>query len=243
MRFRWRRWTLRRMRLPGRALGRWLVVVCGLGVLVVALAGAAGPFERTREFREVSACEQGAGGCFDAEKGSIVARRTYTTTSTHTDANGSTTTTTTVHHEVTWQRADGSRRARDVPSSFYAAAPEGQEAVLQLWRGEVVGVKVMGAAAWFLPESGSSLRWWSYLAHLGVGVLLWGLLFGWWDGFFMLAFRLFCWMFLSVVPVGFVTHGLAYGFATGSGLVFEILTGAFFALVAGAMLVSTLNDW
>ncbi|MDX3660001.1 hypothetical protein PV646_22095 [Streptomyces sp. ID05-26A] len=242
MRFRWRRWTLRRVTLPGRAPGRWVVVACGLGVLVVALVGAAGPFERTREFREVAACEQGTGGCFDAERSSIVARRTYTTTSSHTDANGSTTTTTTVHREITWQRADGSRRARDVPLAFYTATQEGQEAVLQLWRGEVVGVKVTGAAAWFLPESGSSLRWWSYLAHLGVGVLLWGLLFGWWDGLFMLAFRLFSWMFLSIVPVGYLTHGLAYGFVTGSGLVSEIATGAVMALVAGWMLIATLND-
>lgn len=233
--------------LPKRSLGRWIVVALGLGVLVAALAGAADPYRQTRQFREVVACERGAGDCFGSEPGSIVGRRTYTTTTTttHTDANGHTytTTNTTTHYEVTWQRADGSRRARDVSSSFYRKAKEGQPATLRLWRQEVVGVEVMGDAQWFLPKVGHTLGYWLYLAFFGLGVLLWGLLFGWWDGFFMLAFRTFAWMFMSFMPVSMTTDALAYGLETGGGLVVEILFCLFFAGIAGAMLVGSINDW
>ncbi|MCX4460447.1 hypothetical protein OG585_51550 (plasmid) [Streptomyces sp. NBC_01340] len=65
-------------------------------------------------------------------------------------------------------------------SSFYSKAKEGQSATLRLWRDEVVGVEVMGDAQWFLPKSGAALNAWLYLAFFGLGVLLWGLLFGRW---------------------------------------------------------------
>jgi hypothetical protein len=39
-------------------------------------------------------------------------------------------------------------------------------------------------------RAGQTLGYWLYLAHFGLGVLLWGLIFGWWDGLFMLAFRM-----------------------------------------------------
>ncbi len=225
---------LRRGSLPKRSLGRWIVVALGLGVLVAALAAAADPYRQTQAFHEVVACDRGVGDCFGNEPGSIADRRTYTTTDT--DANGNMSTTTT-HYEVTWQRANGSRQTRDVSSSFYRKAQEGQLATLRLWREEVVGVVVMGGTQWFLPESDETLGYWLYLAFFGLGVLLWGLLFGWWDGFFMLVFRTFAWMFMSFVPVSMTTHALAYGLDTGAGLVVEIAFGVFFIGIAGGMLV------
>jgi hypothetical protein len=243
MRLRRFRLLPRRVSLPERSLGRWIVVAIGLGVLVAALAGAADPYRQTREFREVVACDRGVGECFGSEAGSIVGQRTYTTTSTDTDGNGNTSTSTTTHYEVTWQRADGSRQARDVSSSFYSKAKEGQPATLRLWRGEVVGVEVMGDAQWFLPKSGAALNAWLYLAFFGLGVLLWGLLFGWWDGFFMLTFRTFTWMFMSFLPVDMTTGYLAYGLATGADLVIEIVFALFFTGIAGGMLFGSLDDW
>jgi hypothetical protein len=223
------------------------VVALGLGVLVAALAGATDPYRQTREFREVVACERAASDCFGSEAGSVVDRRTYTTTSTttYTDGNGHTytSTTTTTHYEVTWQRADGSREARNVSLRFYAKAKEGQPAALRIWHGEVVGVEVMGEAHWFLPKSGAVLNGWLYLAFFGLGVLLWGVLFGWWDGLFMLAFRTFAWMFIGFLPVGMTTDALAYGLATGADLVIEIAFALFFTGIAGGMLFGSLDDW
>ncbi|WP_152362744.1 hypothetical protein [Microlunatus speluncae] len=213
----------------------------GAVVLTVALLGAAGPFRQTQEFRAVVDCEHGLEDCFAREPATIAARRTYTTTSTSTDANGHTSTTTTTHYEVTWQRPDGQRQARDVGPEFYEKAREGLPADLRTWRGEVVGVEVMGAAAWFLPASGESLSYWLYLAHLGLGMLLWGLIFGWWDGFFMLIFRGFAWMFLSFIPVHLLTQSLAFGLEPGVGLVVEIGFGLAFLGIAGWMLISTLD--
>ena len=229
--------------LPGRSLRRWVVVALGLGVLVTGLAGAAAPYRQTVRFGEAAVCERDAGGCFGQEAGSIVGRRTYTTTSTQTDANGNSSTTTTTHYAVTWQRHDGSQQDRDVSSSFYDKAQEGQPANLRLWQGEVVGVEVMGGAEWFLPESGESLGHWLYLAHFGLGVLLWGLLFGWWDGFFMLAFRAFAWMFTSFVPVSMATDYLAYGLDFGFGSVATAVFGVFSVVIAGWMLVGSLGRW
>ncbi|MGW4797701.1 hypothetical protein ACWEPC_35300 [Nonomuraea sp. NPDC004297] len=235
---------------PRRPLGaatprRWTVVVLGLGIIVLALAGAAGPYRQTGAFREVVACEQRTGGCFDSEPGSVVKRRTYTTTSTttHTDANGHTYTTsdTTIHYEVTWRRAGGAEESRDVSSGFYGGVAEGQAVTLRLWRGEVVGLRATGDAQWFEPAPSRSLRYWLLLAFLGLGVTLWGLLFGWWDGLFMLAFRTFSWMFLSFLPVNLVSTALTYGLTPGFGLVVQIAFCVFFAVIAGWMLLNTLG--
>jgi hypothetical protein len=237
MRFRQYRGLSGRVSLPDRSSGRWIVVTLGLVVLVVALAAAAGPYRQTREFRAAVKCGQG-NDCFDNEAGSIVGRRIYTTT--HTDSDGHTSTTT--HYEVTWQRADdGSRQAHDVSPSFYDKAKEGGPATLRLWKDEVVGVEVMGGAQWFLPESGETLGHRLYLAFFGLGVLLWGLLFGWWDGFFMLFFRTFCWMFMSVMPVGLVTDALAYGLDIGADFVFSVVFIVFSIGLAGGMLFSSLD--
>lgn len=227
--------------LPGRSVGRWIVVAIGLAVLVGALAGAAEPYGRTSEFRQVVACEEHGGACFDHETASIVERHTYTTTSTQNDANGVPTTTTTTHYEVTWQRADGSRQGRDVAASFYDAAREGQPSELRLWRGEVVGVQVAGADQRFVPESGTALGWWLLLAFLGLGVLLWGLLLGWWDGVFLLLFRTFAWMFMAIVPVNLATDALAYGLEPGLGLAFTVGFGIAAIGIAGWLLAGSFD--
>jgi hypothetical protein len=39
-------------------------------------------------------------------------------------------------------------------------------------------VEVTDGSEWFLPESGKTLGYWLLLAFFGLGVLLWGLLFG-----------------------------------------------------------------
>lgn len=81
------------------------------------------------------------------------------------------------------------------------------------------------------------------LAWLGLGLALWALLAGWWDGWFMLAFRTFAWMFLSVTPVDFLTDALAYGPPTGTALVVDVVFGVFATAVAGGMLFATLSRW
>jgi len=101
-----------------------------------------------------------------------------------------------------------------VPSSFYRKAEAGQPATLRLWREEVVGVEVTVARSGSCrsPAKRSATGWaWPFF---GLGVLLWGLLFGW-DGFFMLAFRTLAWMFMSFVPLSMTTDALAYGLDTG----------------------------
>ncbi|WP_406289418.1 hypothetical protein [Embleya sp. NBC_00896] len=206
---------------------------------MVALVGAADPYRQTREFRATVKCERGD-DCFGSEAGSIAGRRTYTTTST--DSEGYTTTTT--HYEVTWQRADGSRQGREVSGNFYRKAQEGEPVTLRLWRDEVVGVEVMGTAEWFLPKSATMLVFWLYLAYFGLGVLLWGMLFGWWDGFFMLCFRTVSWMFTSAVPVQIATDALAYGLNTESAPIGAIVFGVFFTGIAAGMVFSTLrHSW
>jgi hypothetical protein len=80
-----------------------------------------------------------------------------------------------------------------------------------------------------------------YLAYLGLGILLWGLLFGWWDGFFFLGYRTFCWMFMGITPINITADALAYGLNTGLGLILKIVFGVLRVMAAGWMLVSTLN--
>lgn len=155
------------------SLGRWALVALGLAALVAGTAGAAGPYREIRGFRAVVACDRATHDCFAREQVAVGARRTYTTRTTTTDSDGHQGTTTTTHHELTLQRADGSREAREVSWSVYDKAVEGQPAILRLWRGDVVGVEVTGAQQWFQPRAGRQLSYWLYLASVGLGVLLW----------------------------------------------------------------------
>ncbi len=224
-----------------QASHRWfraLLVLLGLGVTVLGIVRAAGPFHDVREFRTLVDCERRA-ECFDRAPGTIVGRDTYTTTST--DGDGHTTTST--HYEVTWEDAGGRRSTKDVSNAFYRAVREGTPAELRLWRGDVVGLKVDGGEQWFLPSVGYALAGWLFLAAMGFGVLAWGLLFGWWDGWFHLCFRLFCWVFFTVVLLGSAVGVLAYGFDSGWALVRDVLGFLFVFGVASAMLLGSLDRW
>lgn len=233
-----RRWrAFRGVRWPGRSVARWVVVGIGAAIVAGAIVGGAGPLQQTQSFHRAVGCDD----CFGTDRGSITARETYTTTSTSTDANGNSNTRTETHYEITWRRSDGSTQSRDVSKNFYDKATEGQPADLRIWRGEVVGVEVMGATERFLPGSSRTLVYWIYLGFLGLGVLLWGLLFGWWDGLFMLAYRTFAWMFLVLMPASMVTHGLAYGFEFGTGTIIQLVLAVLFAAIAVALLVGSLS--
>jgi hypothetical protein len=98
------------------------LVALGLALLAAAFAGAADPYRQTRAFSEVMACDQGAGNCFGTEPGFVVGRRTYTTDTTHTDANGMTSTTATTHYEITWHRG---RRDRAGPGRVVGVLRQG----------------------------------------------------------------------------------------------------------------------
>ena len=223
--------------------GRGILVAVGLGVLGYALVGAAGPYRETRAFHALATCPQAADGCFADEPGLITGRRTWVTTSTSTDANGHTTTTRTTHYEVTWRRADGSQQTRQVAGGFYERVAENRPVTLKVWRGEVVGVTAPGAEAWFPPSVAAVLWLWLLLAHLGIGVALWGLFFGWWDGLFMLCFRSFAWAFAGLVLTAPTAYVLAFGLRVGTGGVWTVVAGVFAVVVAGALVVGSLEEW
>lgn len=221
-----------------RSLGQWVVAAVGLAVLVIGLAFAVGPYQMTREFREVVDCDRGGpDDCFGRESARIRGRRTYTTT--HTDSNGQTHRTR--HYEVTWERDNAVRQTREVPASFYRLARKGEPANLRIWRDDVVSIEVMGGSHWFLPQAAETLRNWLLVAWFGLGVLLLGLLFRGWDGFFMFAFRGFIWMFLGLMPLSMTTHVLAYGWGTGPWNVFRIGVAVVFTGIGAGMLRCTLG--
>jgi hypothetical protein len=217
---------------------RGLLVLIGLGVTVFGIVRAVGPFHDLREFRAVVECDRRA-DCFGREPGTIVARDSYTTTNTDSEGH----TTTSVHYEVTWERADGRRSTRDVSKDFHAAVRAGMPAELRTWRGAVVGLEVDGGEQWFKPSVGYALGGWLFLAAMGFGILVWGLAFGFWDGWFHLFFRLFCWVFLVLLLAGATTGVLAYGFASGWTLVRDVVGFLFVFGIASAMLLGSLDRW
>jgi hypothetical protein len=228
--------------MRGGGVSRWIWVVIGLAMIWGALDAAAEPYRQTVEFRRVTACDGTVGGCLEREPGSIVGTRTWTETTTSTNADGTSSTSTTTYYEATWRRLDGSEETRDVSSDFFAVAHGGEPATLRLHRGEVVGVEVAGGAEWFLPRAGKTLLFWLLVAFLGLGFVLWGLIFGEWDGCFMLAFRAFGWLTIGFVVVKAVTYSVAYetfpNLSAG-----DVLGGLFVIGVAGAMLVCSLEFW
>ncbi|WP_067831603.1 hypothetical protein [Actinomadura kijaniata] len=70
-----------------------------------------------------------------------------------------------------------------------------------------------------------------------------GRLSGWWDGFFLLAFRTFCWMFMSFVPVGLVEDVVAFGLEVDVGLAVYAGVAVLFTAVPLWMLWITLDRW
>jgi hypothetical protein len=216
---------------------RGILVVLGLGVMGFGIVRAVGPFHDVREFRAVVDCDRRT-DCFGREPGTIVARRTYTTSTTDSDGH----TTTTTHYEVTWERGDGRRDTRDVSRKFYGVAHEGTPVELRTWRDAVIGLDVGGREQWFLPSVGYAFGGWLFLAAMGFGVMVWGLFFGFWDGWFHLFFRLFSYMFFLMVVLGATVVVLAYGFASGWELVRNVVGFLFAFGIASAMLLGSLDD-
>lgn len=220
--------------------GRSLVVLAGLAVIVGALAGAVGPYRQTRQFHHVAQCEQAEGAdCFDSEIVSLAGRNTWETTDSSTNGTGGTET----YYEITWQRRDGSRQTHDVKKSIYDVASSGQQATLRLWRDEAVGVTVADQTDWFLPNTTVLMGFYMFAAHLGLGILLWGLLFGWWDGFGSLALRVIAWWTIGVLPIYELTHALAYGVDTDvMSLVSITFLFLFFTAISAWMLFVSVAD-
>jgi hypothetical protein len=196
--------------MRGGAVSRLIWVVVGLALLWGALDSGAEPYRQTLEFRRITACDGTVGGCLEREPGLIVGRRTWTETPTSTTADGTWSTSTIAHWAVTWRRLDGSEQTRDVGRVFFAVAREGQAATLRIYLGQVVGVEVTGGSEWFLPKAGEKLRSWLLVAFLGLGFVLWGQLFGWWDGFFMFTLRTLAWILIGSLVLNAVTYSVAY---------------------------------
>ena len=220
------------------SLGRWVMVLLGVSVMVGALVAAVEPYRQTRQFREVVACEENVGGCFVREQGSIAGRRTYTTT--HTDSEGHTSTTR--HYEVTWQRADGSRESREVPSGFYAKVRAGQPATLRVWRQEVVAVEAAGAREWFLPTPAGLFVVWLFVAHFGLGLLVRGLLAARRRGPSLFFFYVLGWLVMGSGPILAGADVLALGLSAGLDLG-ELVAYALLTVVGGLFVRGSFEMW
>lgn len=227
-----------------RRVPPWLVVLIGLGVIAVAFVGGHGPYHDGREYHRVDACERGPGAadCFGREPVTIVGRRTYIRVRQDEDSESRVRV-----WEVTWERADGTRVAREVTRRIHDAAAEGTAADLRTWRGEVVGIEVGGVDQWFTPRVGWSLAGWLGLGWLGLGIVLWGLFDRWWDGVFMLVFRGFFWLMTGFVPVVLGMVLVLYGVDTdmgGQGRYVALALALVVALVGfpAAILASTFRD-
>jgi hypothetical protein len=214
----------------------------GLVILVTGLAFAASPFRDAHGFHRAIGCET---TCFASEDGHILSKRTYTTTRTYTDGNGNgiTQTETTTHWELSWERPGGRRESRDVSATVYDHAEPNAPARLRTWHGAVIGIEVMGATQWFLPPSGESLGGWLSVTWFGLGVLLWGLVIGYWDGLFMLAFRTMGWMFIAIMPIQGLTRALTYGLPSGGDLAWSLVFGVFFTGIAVSIVLSSLDGF
>ncbi|WP_157121281.1 hypothetical protein [Nocardia miyunensis] len=231
-----------------RPLGRAIVVLLGLCVIAVAIAGAAGPYRQTRQFNSVMTCGPGGRDCFASQTVSIVDRWTYTTTSSDTvsTVNGqtSTTTTTTTHYELALQWPDGTRRTHEINShTLYNKAHEGQSAVVKLWHNEIVGITVAGDTDWAVPDCAIILASWLCLAFFGLGVVLWGLLFRTWDGFGTVAIRGFGWMFFGILLVSGLAISLALALHSDRSVIVATAIVLTIAVGAGVWAVRFAKPW
>jgi hypothetical protein len=219
---------------------RWATLLLGLALLAVGLYAASGPFERSRDFRQSMECEERGGGCFGREPAPVVGRRSYTTTSTYTDPQGGQYANDVTHYELTWQRAGAGRTVRDVSPEVYDRTSEGGQVDLRTWRGEVVGVEVPGAVHWFLPAAGRSLVSWFWVAWFGLGAVLWALLFGWWDRWYLVGLRLLVWAFLAYILAKVGSEAVVDGFDTGWALAGDVLAVLGCFVLAAVVLIYTL---
>ncbi|MEV6073442.1 hypothetical protein AB0L82_43430 [Nocardia sp. NPDC052001] len=217
-----------------------LVFLVGVGLVVFALVHTVDPFHQTREYRHQVACEKHVGRCFDEEVVTITEKRTYTTTSTEHNSDGTISTSTTNHLEISWER-DGQKHSHEVNDELFGKAREGGQATLRLWEGQVVGIVIDGQSDSYDPRQTGQLGWWLWLAFVGVGVALAARFET--AGVFMGAFRLGAWSFAGAVPLGvFVPSLLANG--AEPDFEFFVLAGVtvLFAGTGIALLVTSLRD-
>ncbi|MFB8005147.1 hypothetical protein [Nocardia sp. NPDC056000] len=216
-----------------------LVFLVGVGLAVFALVHTVDPFHQTREYRHQVACEKYVGNCFDEEVVTITEKRTYTTTSTDHNSDGTISTSTTDHFEISWAR-DGQKHLHEVNDELFGKAREGGQATLRMWEGQVVGIVIDGQSDSYNPRQTGQLGRWLWLAFIGIGVALAA---GFeMPGVFIGAFRLGAWSFAGVMPLGvFVPTVLANG--AEPNFEFFVLAGST-VLSAGAgiaMLVGSLR--
>lgn len=208
------KWTVR---------GRGLAVVIGLVLLTIGIVGAVEPFRQTREFRAVVACEERSGDCLNHETDLIVDRRMSTAWGgEHPDT----------RNQVVVQRPGG-MQYREILERFNTNATPNQSADLWFWRGELVGIEMPADAEWFLPESSKQLIWWLILAALGLGILLWGLFFGWWDGWGMAFWRIGSWALAWLALLEMATRLASYGPTFQRGDTIVTVSGGILATAVG----------
>lgn len=216
-----------------RSWMRWIAAAAGLAALVVSLAATVEPYRQTVEFHEVMFCEERDGGCFASEATTIAGRRMYTSGTSYKYK--------TNHYEVTWRRADGTRQTREVDAALYDEAQVGRQATLRLWHGEVVGLEIPGGGKWwFSPRAKDWLSALLHMAFIGLGVLLYSLLYGQWIGWRPLGYRLLCWAVIGYLPVRLATEALTGSVRSSRSLTIETAAALLIAVILGRALINSL---
>ncbi|MGW5573424.1 hypothetical protein ACWEVD_19705 [Nocardia thailandica] len=218
-------------------IGRVLMFVVGVGLMVVALVQSVEPFHHTREYRHQVACEKHVGSCFDEVVVTITGKRAYATTSTQFNGDGTTSTTTTDHLVIRWVR-DGEERSHEVNGELFGRAREGGQATLRIWRGQVVGIVIDGKSDFYNPSQTGRLGWWLWLAFVGLGVALTGVLET--PGVVVGAWRLAWWSFAGFLPLALfgpslLANGVEPDFEFFVAVALTVLfAGAGIAVLAGS---------
>lgn len=185
---------------------RGLLVLAAGGAVLLCGQHVAEEYGATMSYRDASLCEagnrMGNGGdgeaCVRREIATVLdrGRGQNCTTTNDTDGaatGGSITTCSTVYSvKVKWL----DRTAwLDVWSETYNEVTAGDPTEVRLWRGEVVGLKVLGHTYSYEPSSQSGVGLWLALGVLLVAVCAWALASGKLSGLF--AFHNFGWLLLA----------------------------------------------
>lgn len=162
-----------------RRLSHWLlglvVLVAGLGGLLSAQAIVDG-YRATVVYQRAPVCE--GEGCVQARTGEVRDRATgerCTSNGTSTGATGGETCTTTYSLKVVWP---GRSQWLEVGGEAYTEARTGERAQLRVWKGQVVGLEVLGHSRTYPPASQTDMRPSMLLAWLALGVAAWALASG-----------------------------------------------------------------
>ncbi|WP_329376003.1 energy-coupling factor transporter transmembrane protein EcfT [Streptomyces sp. NBC_01351] len=161
-------------RLPYWLLGL-VVLAVGLGGLLSAQAIVDG-YRKTVVYQQAPVCE--GDGCVQARTGEVRDRVTgerCTSNGTNTGATGGETCTTTYSLKVVWS---GRSQWLEVGAEAYTEAGTGERAQLRLWKGQVVGLEVLGHSRRYPPASQTDMWPSMALAWLALGVASWALASG-----------------------------------------------------------------